>query len=258
MWKNLVPYEGDSLRHYRLGPLHVWIQRKNDEIWIAHGYEHEWPEDQPPGDVPPEQVTWARWACRNPDQPITLAPVFPDLPIVVSSEFPLKIDRGSKIKIYTRIPVWLRIMLDKSEYLLTEIPSVKLSRTWFGTPLEGELCYWLTTKARRELTNVEKKTYVVNCPKWIINDSDEELNFDKFCFRVERLGIYRFDDELWAGETEIVYHGEESNSEITMTGKLPKGLGKAAQLSKPRNPVQKSLATRTFKKLFDDRFVSAR
>jgi len=258
MWKDLVPYEGSDLRHIALGPLHVWIQRKYEEIWIAHGYEEELSALEKPEETVPEGIGWSRWACTAPDRPIQFTPVFPDLPIVVGSEFPLKVSTGARLRIYTRVPVWLRITLENPGYQLTEIPTVRLSKTWFGTPLEGELCYWLTTKARRDLSQVEKKPFVVNCPIWIINDAEEELNFEKFCFRVERLGIHRFEDELWAGETKIVHQGEELNSEITMTGKLPSGPGRGVQLSKPRNPVQKSLATRTFKKLFDDRFTSAR
>lgn len=258
MWKELEPYEGDALRHYALGPLHLWIQRKHEEVWIAHGYEQDLDGSEDPADGPPETMSWSRWAFKSPGQTITFTPAFPDLPIVVSSEFPLKISPGSKIQIFTRITIWIRIAFEKSDYLITEIPVVKLSKTWFGTPLEGELCYWLTTKARRDLSQVEKKPYVVNCPIWITNKASEDLNFEKFCFRVERLGIHRAEDELWAGETQIVYHGEELNSDITMTGKLPSNLSKGVLLSKPRNPLQKSLATRTFKKLFDDTFISAR
>lgn len=258
MWKDIEPYAEEALRHLSLGPLHIWIQRKNDEVWIANGYEHELPRLKQPEEEPPSDLDWTRWAYKAPDQAVTFTPVFPDHPVVVSSEFPLKISTDTKIQIFTRIPVWLRIAFKNSDYLLTEIPVITLSKTWFGSPLDGELCYWLTTKARRDLSGVERKPYLVNCPIWITNKSGEDLNFEKFCLRVERLGIHRFGNELWAGETRIVYHGEELNSDITMTGKQPTGLGKGVELSKPRNPVQKSLATRTFKKLFDDTFISAR
>lgn len=257
-WGNYTLATDESPLHLSLGLLHVWIRQKDSEIWIAHQYEKNLPADKEAGEILNEHKSWSRWAHKSPENSLVVTPVFPDLPIIVSSEFPLKISSGTKIQIFTRIPIWIRISFSKSDYILTEIPSIRLSRTWFGTPLEGELCYWSTTKARRNLAAVENKPYVVNCPIWITNKSSEDLNFEKFCFRVERLGIHRVKDELWSGQTEILYHGKELNSDITMTGKLPADLGKGEQLSKPRNPIHKSLATRTFKLLFDDTFISAR
>lgn len=256
LWKEYTVKTGDPPLHFDVGFVRIWIQRKDEEIWIAHRHETEEPVQNEP-DIP-DELAWSRWAHSTVAERILVTPVFPDLPIVVSSEFPLRVSPGSKIQIFTRIPVWLRISLKESGYVLTEIPSILLSRTWFGSPLEGELCYWSSTKARRNLSEVESKPHLVNCPIWITNRASEDLNFEKFCYHVERLGIHQSGDDLWAGETRIVYHGEELNSDITMTGKLPGDVGKAVQLTKPRNPLQKSLATRTFKRLFDDTFISAR
>ncbi|MDR8394573.1 hypothetical protein NC796_25735 [Aliifodinibius sp. S!AR15-10] len=258
IWKEYDVKADASPVHLLLGDLHVWLQQKNEEIWIANRYKQELYGRVTAKTVPPEDLSWSRWAYKTPGDKVQVLPVFPDLPVVISSEFPLTISPGAKIQIVTRIPIWMRTTFSNSSYVLREIPSVKLSKTWFGTPLEGELCYWSTTKARRSLEGVEPRPYMVNCPIWISNKDSEDLHFEKFCFRVERLGIHRFNDELWAGETQIVHHGEDSNSDITMTGKLPTNLGKGEQLTKPRNPVHRSLATRTFKKLFDDTFITAR
>lgn len=258
IWKTYPVKEGEPALHLSLGSLNVWIKKRDEEYWIASNYEEDSPSDASAGEVKKEELDWSRWSHKSSDEDIKISPVFQDRPVVVGSEFPMKVAPGAKIQIFTRIPVWLQISLAKSNYVLTEIPSVKLSRTWFGSREEGELCYWLTTKARRNLSEVEDKPYVINCPIWITNKASADLNFEKFCFRVERLGVYLAKGELWADETRIIYHGEELNSDITMTGKLPANFGKAEQLSEPRNPVSKSFATRTFKMLFDDTFISAR
>lgn len=258
IWKEHSVNAGAAPAHLVLDSLHVWMQHKNEEIWIASLYEEDAEEALEPDSAPPENLSWSRWAYKSELDRVDVTPVFPDLPVVISSEFPLTISPGAKIQIVTRIPIWMRIGFTKANYVLKEIPSVKLSKTWFGTPMEGELCYWSTTKARRSLEGVEPRPYFVNCPIWITNKDSEDLHFEKFCLRVERLGIHRVKDVLWAGETQIVHHGEDSNSDITMTGKLPANMGKGEQLSKPRNPIHTSLATRTFKKLFDDTFISTR
>lgn len=258
-WQSLQTKPGDPAVHLELASLHIWIKRKNDEIWIAHEYEPGEEalslavEEREPGDI-----NWSRWAFKSVEDELNLLPVFPDRPIIVNSEFPLKISPDSEIQIFTRVPAWVQISMGKDRHVLTEIPAKKLSQTWFGNPLEGELCYWLSTKARRAFTKLEDRPAYINCPIRIKNKTHEDLNFEKFCFRVDRLSIFRDNEDLWADETHIEYHGEEQNSDITMTGSLPKNVGTGELLSKPRNPMSKSFATRTFKKLFDDTFISAK
>lgn len=250
IWGN-ISLEAGQVRYFAIGDLHIWLKAQNGEVWIAHGYKNELKGRQK-SEGPPSQITWARWANKVDASQLQILPVFPDLPLIVHSEYPLKVSPDTKIQIYSRIPVWIRISLAKNNYQLAELPTVKLSRTWFGTPVEGELCYHATTKARRDLSQVDKKTYVVSCPILIHNKSAEELNFERFCFRVERLSMYEHEDDFWADETQILYHGEDENSDVIMTGKLPAGIDRKKLLSKPRKQIQKSLATRTFKRIFED------
>jgi len=254
-----IQFDNEETKFMRAGHLHLWIRRRNDEIWIGHQYQEGLEDGRGSSDEkPPTSLEWARWAPKDSADTISAMPVFPDLPMVISSEYPLKVAPGSSITIYTRIPIWVRISIGKKGMVLTELPTVKLSRTWFGTPMEGELCYWSTTKARRSLEAVEKKAHLVSCPIRIINKTEEDLNFEKFCFRIERLKIFQYNEDLWADETHITYHGEEQHSDITMSGRLPSEMKNGELISAPRKPIQKSLATRTFRKIFDDSFLFGR
>lgn len=252
IWGNL-PLEAGKTEFVTVGNLRLWILLKDGDIWV--GYIHANPEDSAPPKTrlkPPEDLDWARWATKNEIQEIQISPVFPDIPLVVKSEYPLKISPSARVQIFARIPIWIRITVPQNNYQLIEIPTVKLSRTWFGTPLEGELCYHATTKARRDLSQIEPKSYLVNCPILVSNTSEDDLDFENFCYRVERLSIYQHDKELWADETQIIYHGESLNSDVIMTGKLPQGIDRKRLLTKPRKEIQRSFATRTFKRIFED------
>lgn len=239
----------NQVEHITIGDLHLWIKYRNEEVWIAHVYKDKF-KRKAGSDQPPKNADWSRWAHKNSSPEVTVSPVYPDKSLVVHSEYSLKVSPETRIQIFTRIPIWIRISLANNDYQLIELPAIKLSRTWFGTETEGELCYHATTKARRDLSKVDKKPYLVSCPIKIVNKSDEELTFSNFCFRVERLSMYLHDNELWADETEIIYQGEDLHSEVVMTGKLPEGMTKKQLLTKPRKQVQKSLATRTFKRFF--------
>ena len=249
IWGTISLADG-QVKYTTIGALHYWLKSKNGEVWIAYGYDAELPSPVSE-EAPPEELTWSRWAGSGDASEVQVTPVFADKPLIVHSEYPLKVSPGAKIQIFSRIPVWVRIATAE-DYQLVEMPTVKLSRTWFGTPVEGELCYHATTMARRDLSDVDKKPHVVSCPIVIQNKSDEELDFEHFCFRVERLSMYEYEGDFWADETQIVYHGADLNSDVIMTGKLPQGLSKQHLLSKPRKKIQKSLATRTFKRIFED------
>lgn len=208
-WGSFSLSSSEEASAYVLGDLKLWLKLKDEEIWIGHRYaEHGENNTGIASKAPPEDLEWARWAPKDPVEQVKIMPVFPDLPLVVNSEYPLRVNPGGSIQIFTRIPVWVRISIGKKDTVLTELPTIKLSKTWFGTPMEGELCYWATTKARRSLSNVERKPYLVSCPIQITNKTEEDLDFEKFCFRVERLKIFSFDEELWSDETRIVYQGK--------------------------------------------------
>lgn len=253
-----IRFDNEETKYMHAGNLHLWIRLQNDEIWIGHQYHNDPDKNITPLEKPPFDLEWARWAPKESPDTIKIMPAFPDLSMVINSEYPLKVASKGNISIFTRIPIWIRISIGKTDMVLTELPTVKLSRTWFGTPMEGELCYWSTTKARRSPETVEKKAHLVSCPIKIINKTEEDLNFEKFCFRVERLKIFLYKNELWSDETRITYQGEEQHSDITMSGKLPKGMEQGELISTPRKPVQTSLATRTFRKIFDDSFFFGR
>lgn len=241
-----------------VGALNLWMQYRNEEIWIAYCYDDEL-EGKVDSSAPPEKTDWQRWAHKSGGNEVQILPAFADLPLIVHSEYSLKVSPYTTIQIYSRVPLWISISIAKNEYSLIELPAMKLSKTWFGTPIEGELCYHVSTKARRDLSKTMPEGYLLSCPITIANRSAEELTFESFCFRVERLGIYKdTNGVLWADETEITYHGEEQHSDIIMTGKLPKGITKDMQISKPRKQIHKSLATRTFQRFFEDTDILGR
>lgn len=252
-----VSLEDKEVHFCQLGDLYLWLRYKNKEIWIAYCYKDEL-SDEADESIPPEDIKYARWAHKGGHATLKILPALADLPLIVHSEYSLKISPYTDIQVYSRVPIWIAISVENDGYQLIELPVSKLSKTWFGTPLEGESCYYTTTKARRNLSKVTSEPHLVTCPITIANKSSEVLDFERFCFRVERLGIYKHDGFLWTDETQITYRGEDQNSDVIMTGKLPEGITKQMQIAKPRKKIQTSLATRTFKRLIEDTLTLGR
>jgi hypothetical protein len=231
----------DEISVHWIGPLKMLFKRLSNEIWIAidrSQVEHTNPDD----------LDWSRWAIKKEDFSIELLPLMPDKQVVVRPEHPFNLASGAKATIFTRIPVWVGIYTNESKrHKLTEIASLTLNKTWFGDFLDGVLCYWVATTARRKVTDDIFQPHTVITTLNIKNESDQDLTIDKLSLLVERLSLYEKKGQLWTDEMDIVYNGEDNQSEITMTGKPPQGFKDAKLISTPRNPQRKSFTERTFK-----------
>ena len=236
----------DKLYSWKIGDLNVWCRKGTGEIQIAHQYSDSTVDNQELIE-PPEDISWSRWALKKDKIEIQLSPQLPDRPVVVKPESSFRIIIGAQAKIYIRVPLWLRINLStKPSEKLLEIPAVVLSNTWFGTFFEGELCYWISTGARRQIEPDANRPYLAICPIQLINNAEEELLVEKICLRVANLSLFSDGVQLWSDETNVFYKGGNGISQVKASGVPPKEARSAKLISSPRNPKKKSLAMKTF------------
>ena len=248
IWKT-VQLEDDAITSHRIGPLTVYLKKMLNELWIASVSDDKTQGDPHPV---PEKPEWSRMALPKEMSKFTFSPVFPDRPVLADSEYHYRLLKDSGSRIYTRIPVFVRVTpKDHPELVLAEIPTITLSETWFGIFTEGELSYALSTTARRRVTSELFEPHLVVCPIQIENKSEEDLRFEKLCLRVERLSMYLNEGVLWADETAVAYNGKEINSDVKTAGRIPEEAKGGKLMTLPRNPVKTTVATRTFKLLKD-------
>jgi hypothetical protein len=229
----------------KIGPLTIYHKRVANEVWLSSNTTETGDKEIDQGD----KFDWSRWALTgNESEAIRLKPVFPDKPVIVLPEFAFRLVPGADVTVYTRIPVHAQVSSSgANNRVLTEIPSVIMAKTWFGAFTEGEACFWLTTTARRELSENIFSPHLVVCPIYIKNSSQEALHVEKLCIRVQRMSIFWLDGKLWSDRIEIHHKGSNDFSDVHMTGKMPDEAKGAELISAPRSPLKKSFAERTFK-----------
>lgn len=240
----------DQHRTWKIGALRLWCKQIKDEIQVAYLHEVDDSEKSAAMSEPPSEITWSRWAMRQEQSKIRLSPVFPDLPVVVKPESSFRLMKSAQARIYVRVPIWIQIDLATSTPVkLIEIPSVILSNTWFGTFFEGELCYWISTSAKRQVEPDPDRPYLAICPIQLINKAEEDLLVEKICLRVRNLSLFYKDLQLWSDETRMVYKGVGETSQIEANGTPPAVAKSAPLLTVPREPQKKSFAAKTFASL---------
>lgn len=257
IWKTAHSYEDKTCLCLSCGPVQIWVERTG-QIWrIAKKYETG-PDgqildyDSPPSIKPstaPEDVEWERWAANPNDKDIRFTPCLPDRPIVARPQEPLRVPAHHSCTIYVRIPLWIKIETGPSSNptLLTEIPCVASSNTWFGSPESGELCYSLLTRARNNFQSNILDPHRAFSKVTIINKSnDEMLNFERVCIRAPSLTLYPAIDRFWTNDVQLSFRGQHNKSDIRYAEKAPKVDGVGPAICKPREALHEGILHASF------------
>jgi len=241
---------GDECATIRIGPSTLRVRSPDGEIWLAHV-----PGDGTRGTRTPEAATdageeWVRWPVPGDAGSLHLSPVFCDRPVVVEPEQTFRLLPRTEARIFVRVPLLVRVRIPNAGgTTLTELPSMLLSDTWWGTLTEGEACYWLPTTARRRVDPGVFEPHLAVCPLQLLNRSDEELQVERIALRVPHLSVFVSDGDLWADETRVRYRGADEESHIQITGVAPGEAPGATRVTGPRAPLSRGLRARSFARL---------
>ncbi len=247
-----IPMGGDTHATRRIGPLQVWVSRWQDECRIAFQRDEvDAFEGKPSPACKPDDIDWNRWVGHVDESTVcTLTPVLPPRPVIVKPAMPLQVLPGERLDLFVSVPVWVRISLkaesSRKTVDLLEEPTVVLSNSWFGSPVDGELCYALKTSARRRLEDLRQDLYRAVCPLTIRNETGEAFGFDRLCIRVQYLGLYAGDSHLWTNHGTLLYRGDARVDGVKFDPGSP-ALDQASRLlSGPRETPRRGGVQRAF------------
>jgi hypothetical protein len=259
-WRAYSLEVGTTL-HWAIGLLDLWVERTSDEWHVASvvGRAGNGPlvqldekmHDAPPvaaENVPrPTDVPWRRMLAPPGSGRIEFAPVMPDRPLVVRPEEPLAIPPKGAGTFYVGIPVRVRIrILAEPQTVLAELPTAVMSSTWFGEPTSGELCYSLTTRARRSPGEGRALAHRAVCPVRVTHDSPRDLAFHQLCIHVDALAVYDGRTQLSTGDVEVTFHADDQRPRVTYAPGPSTLAGAGARLSGPRSPQSENVLKRGF------------
>jgi hypothetical protein len=194
-----------------------------------------------------EPSSWSRWTSTEESLTAQLVPALPDKPVVVRPEASIRIPGKQTAMFFVGIPLWVRITVGKDRAMnLCEIPTMNLSKTWFGDVISGELGYSLKTRAMRDLSGVEPRASRATCSVLIDNSSASDLTFQRLCLHTEHLALFRSEKRLWANQVNVLYRGEEQGSQIDLTANPPDLEGPCERITDPRVKPDKNLLRKSF------------
>jgi hypothetical protein len=237
--------EGGACR-VEVGPLSIHVRRADGEVRARVRRDGAEPDGHSATDDPPAETRWAIDGVEG----IEVEPKMPDRPLIVEPDDSFWLMAGAEARIYVRVPLWVQVeAVGQRRNLLLEEPTLIASDTWWGTPEEGDLCYWLPTRARRVWSPDLVAPHLVSCPIRLVNRSQEALHVQKIALRVAYLSIYRDGEALWADETRVLYTGDAEGSQLETAGRPPSEAPEAARVTEPAERMARGFRARTFRRL---------
>lgn len=242
---------------WRVGPLELDVQhlpgewrvacRRGDDIWsdaaavrVAEG-----------GQIS-EELAVERYLVDDAQPLLSLQPLLPDRPVVTRPVSPVYIPAGEAARFYVSMPLWLRLAVGEARKALTEIPTLRLSDTWFGAnTLEGELCYALRSRCRLTLEDGPVLPYRVVTPLVVRNQATDRMLLERINVPVRQLSLFVAPSgQFWTGEVTVERTEEGHLAALKIDAGAPAEARDAAAVAGPRDPLPRKAAIRAFSALF--------
>jgi hypothetical protein len=190
----------------------------------------------------------SRYSVRHTDETVALRPALADRPVVARPEHPLSILPGESVTLYLSTPLWVRVGLDDSDRQLQEVPSHRMSDTWFGpSTREGELCYATRTAGRLQLDKLPHRLHRALTPLQIRNRATDALALERVQLPAPHLALYHTpDDVLWTEAVTMTRRDGETGASVRIAEGPPPDIDDATRIQEPRETSKQGLITSTF------------
>ena len=235
---------------WSLGPLTLWIQHLRHEWRLAWRNEedvfaYEVAEQSPPEDLI-DQPNLQRYCFGQDIETVELKPSLADRPVVSKPEKPLYIASGEDVALYLSFPLWIRIEAGPSVRLLKELPTLRLSDTWFGpSTQEGGLCYASRNFGRVTLTEQLQRPHRILTAVRLSNHAPDPWCIERINVPFPNLSIYQ--DKagvLWTEAITLERRALESHFEVVVGRGPPPEAREAQAISPARQVVSKTTLSR--------------
>jgi hypothetical protein len=173
---------------------------------------------------------------------LILTPALPDKPLVFKGS-QLHVSPGQRLTFFLKIPLTLQVYFSKilPGNMMKELPTRRLSDSWFGDPFNGEPAFLLGSEFSRFMDITDTSFFDAVCPVTIFNNSSIVLEVERLIIRVENLTLYQKDNKMITSQVAIEYKGKEVISSVGYhSSKLYHG-EKAEIIARPRNEASKNL-----------------
>lgn len=194
-------------------------------------------------------LSLTRLGFQESPESINLLPVMADRPVVVLPEQPVLVPSGERMMFYVTTALRLQLRAPNGQMLL-ELPTYQPSDSWFGTPMDGELCYAGRTWAKTCLDALPEVPHRAITSVEVINRAASPLSVARLRLPTVHLALYLGEDQRF--HTQSVQLLREQDDDVAKIDLLKEADGLNGQLiSAARAPLPPSRRIPAFGWLFE-------
>ncbi len=259
LWKTVFDVELNTQHKLRIGALECWFTIKENEWHFEyfHNAYNESDSEKPikftqPKKRPSNPGEVLRFIQSTPIKTLRIKPRMPDRSIVTKPSSPISLPPSQSVTLYLSTPLWIGVYAENQETPLVELPSIKLSDTWFGPkPHIGELCYASNFSGRMNWSNLPKRESRIITPIVIENSSKETLKLEKISIPSAHLDVFISANGMLCTQTLRLKKGKDHKvSEVTMDKTLIPEFHGAELISKASESDHSSIFNKTLDMFF--------
>lgn len=226
------PLRFDALSLYtRCEAGECWIE----SAWLTPNGESRQPQSQ-------------RFLTGASSEPVLALPRLPDRPVVSRPQVTTVLLPRERATLLVGTVLWVKLTL--GDRTLLELPTVRLSDTWFGpNSREGELCYASQTRARLRLLDIESAWRALT-PVTIINRGDDVLKLDRLNVPVPNLSLYSDGKQFWTSGLTVGRDGDNAPAKVQIDSGPPALSPRAALVAPPRRAARTGVFDRAINLIF--------
>lgn len=267
-WGTYSIEEGRGGR-WDVGPSTLWLYRTDREWRVIHRPSAEPGSPDPLANrsgasipVPEEELAsvlnagddrlqTTRHSFRETEPSIDVKPALADRPVVSRPEHPLHVPSGETVTLYLSTALWIRVTLPESSRCLQELPSYRMSDTWFGpSTVQGELCYATRTAGRLRRESLPIRLHRALTPLRIKNTAEDALPLERVQLPAPHLSLYATPEGLlWTQTVTMTRTEGAEGAGVQIRDGSPVEVDRAELIQEPRQKSEKRLFTSTFSTL---------
>jgi hypothetical protein len=200
-----------------------------------------------------ELTNQQRFVSDKAPQKLSLHPTMSDRPIVCRPTITVVLLPKEQISLYVCVPLWLQLNISGIENPLLDVPSERISDTWFGpNSREGIMSYALRMSEQLEIKPSNKNGMRATIEIKIKNESNEMLVLDKVSVPAPHLALYVDGaGKFWTRRITMIREQDE-NATLTIDNVMSCGLANKdlTLVTGPRDDLGRHKITKALWALF--------
>lgn len=224
----------------KIGPLHLRLENRGNELLVIWSRNQSWMSTQ--DDQQKNSEESARFISQTSRTEINLSAALPDRSISTRFTTPLSVLPNDSVRFYVASPLWVQVKPTVGAPPL-DIPTWRLSDTWFGTPTAGELGYSGLLPAYFSKNQLPHRSDLAITPVNVRNDSDEILVIERLSIPGDHLTLYYSDDHgFWTDAITVEHSASAELSNVQYHRHSPDEAERARQVAPPRRGEHESMS----------------